>query len=65
MSFRRLFTDSGAENFEPRRARIYTDWKARGYAWASQAGAAFSIPFARKLARECEFGTTDYGDGHG
>ena len=54
MSCRRLFTDSGAENFKPRMARIYTDGKARVCAWASQADAAFSNHFTSELARDCE-----------
>ena len=44
MSCRRLSTGSGAENFEPRMARIYTDnEEARGYAWAGQAAMRFQI----------------------
>jgi hypothetical protein len=39
-------------------ARIYADKKegreSQGYAWASQAGAVFSNPFASKLARDYE-----------
>ena len=50
MSCRRLFTDTGAENFEPRMARIYTDGKARGYAWASQVGSSEPDSMASELA---------------
>jgi hypothetical protein len=50
MSCRRLFTDTGAENFEPRMAPIYTDGKARGYAWASQAGSSEPDSMASELA---------------
>jgi hypothetical protein len=30
------------------------DGESQGYAWASQAGAVFSNPFASELARDCE-----------
>ena len=55
MSCRNWFTGFGAERFEPRMTRIYTDKaEEQGRAWTSQAGAEFSNPFTSKLARNCE-----------